>query len=135
MSAEPAQPEKLTLDAAVAQFNLLLREYLGSRIYTGSYDPEPPEITDARYFRWAQMLIRLACPDPAACANRRCRRGGCRHPADLAATRKAPPLQEIEGRPPAIHALRHAIWVYMNAQLRAAGEASTSRATPPSRPE
>ena len=110
--------EKLTLDEAVAQFYRLLREAWGPQLESCSYGPEAPEITEARYFRWAEALIGVACPEPADCANRRCRRSGrCRHLADLAARKEGPPRRQEDDRPPATHALRHAIWVYMNAQL------------------
>ena len=117
MNGETTYVERLTLDQAVAHFHILLREELGARIESGSYAPEAPEITEARYFRWAEALIRTACPDPPRCANRRCRRGGCRHLADLAAKQKAAPPQEFDGCTPAHHALRRAMWVYMNAKL------------------
>ena len=118
--------EKLTLNEAVARFYLLLKEAHEARMQNPDSGgaPEVP-LTEQEYetqkFRFAKRLIEIACPDPTKCANRRCRRAGCGHLADLAARQKAPFDRELEARTPATQALRHAMWIYMNAQLARAG--------------
>ena len=122
--------EKLTLNQAVAQFHAILREHLPPEplARAGPSVPETHEEAEARRFRLAETLLRLACPDARRCTDHRCRRSGrCRHLADLAARKQGPPRRQEDDRPPAAHALRHAIWVYMNAQL-ALANATPSKA-------
>jgi hypothetical protein len=111
---------KLTVDEAVAEFHLLLRAELGAlpAWLSGPQAPEMHEEAEARYFRCAEALLRLACPDPTRCADQRCRRGcRCRHFADLDARRQGRRRQEPPTRrTPGALALRHAIWVFMNSE-------------------
>ncbi len=133
--------EKLTLNEAVAQFHHLLKEVYEARMRNhsdGGGAPAGPlseEDYETEKFQFAGLLIELACPDPAKCANRRCRRSGCRHLADLAARRKGLQRRYEDVRTPATHALRHAMWVYMNAQLALASTLRPARIAAPTPPE
>ena len=108
---------KLSLDQAVAAFHIALGEHLGpERLARAAPAPfKTREEMDAFNYGFAERLIRRACPDAGACANHRCRRARrCRHLADLDARRKGC-QDDRQGRPPSSHAVRHAIWVFMNA--------------------
>lgn len=108
----------LTVDEAVAELRLLL----GAELDTLPAEPPAPlapethEEAEARRFRCAEALLRLACPDPARCPDQRCRRGGqCRHLALLDARRRGqPPKEPPTRRTPGALALRQAIQVFMN---------------------
>jgi hypothetical protein len=109
--------QKLTVDEAVAEFYRILEEELGPPTATPSHAgaAETPAEAEARYFRLAASLLRLACPDPTRCTDQRCRRSRlCRHFADLRARQQGRPGQPPTRRSPGAAALRHAIWVLMN---------------------
>ena len=109
--------QKLTVDEAVAEFYKILEAELGPPIAAPSRAgaAETPAEAEARYFRLAEDLLRLACPDPARCTDPRCRRRGlCRHFADLRARQQGRQGQPATRRTPGADALRHAIWVLMN---------------------
>jgi hypothetical protein len=83
----------------------------------GGSQPTPAEDEDLR-FRCAEVLLLIACPDPALCADRRCRRGGvCRHLVDLEARRKGRYHAPNSRRTPGASALRHAVWVCMSKEM------------------
>jgi hypothetical protein len=108
---------KLSLDQAVAEFHIAMRAHVGpERLERASPAPfKTREEIDAFRYGFAERLIRRACPDAGTCVQHRCRRARrCRHLADLDARRKGR-QDEREGRPPSAHALRHAIWIFMNA--------------------
>jgi hypothetical protein len=111
---------KLTVDEAVAEFQLMLRAELGTlpRPAPGEGGGLPtPEVDEELRFRAAEMLLRIACPDLSLCTDRRCRRGGlCRHLADLALRREGRYRIPNSRRTPGALALRHAIWVCMNGE-------------------
>jgi hypothetical protein len=108
-------PRKLTVDRAVAEFQMILLRALGPETPSGSMACETPEEAEARRFRCAETLLGLACPDPRRCADHQCHRVGlCRHFADLRARQQTPPSQRPTRRSAGAAALRHAIWVYMN---------------------
>ena len=66
--------QKLTVDEAVAEFYKILEAELGPPIAAPSRAgaAETPAEAEARYFRLAEDLLRLACPDPARCTDPRC---------------------------------------------------------------
>jgi hypothetical protein len=104
---------ELTEDDAVQQFLTLLRAQLGPS--SGQSVLETPEQAEARRFRCAEEVLRLLCPDPRACADRRCRRLTlCRHFAEQRA-RERNGRSPQPRRTPGAAALRRAIWYYMNA--------------------
>jgi hypothetical protein len=109
--------QKLTVDEAVAEFYKILGTELGPPTAAPSRAgaAETREEAEARRFRLAEELLRRACPDPTRCSDPRCRRRGlCRHFADLRARQQGRPRQAPTRRTPGAHALRQAIWVYMN---------------------
>jgi hypothetical protein len=106
----------LTLNEAVAEFHNAVRTHLGLERLAQAAPPafKTREEMDAFNYGFAERLIRRACPDAGTCAEHRCRRARrCRHLADLDARRKGR-QDEREGRPASAHALRHAIWIFMN---------------------
>jgi hypothetical protein len=110
---------KLTVDQAVAEFLLVAREELAAlpTVEASSGDGAEPTPRDSEelYFRCAEEVLRIACPDAGLCADRRCRRGGvCRHLVDLEAWRQGRRPVPKGRRPPGVLALRHAIWVCLN---------------------
>jgi hypothetical protein len=108
---------KLSLDEAVAKFHIAMREHLGpERLERAAPTPiKTCEEMDAFNYGFAERLIRRACPDAGTCAQHRCRRARrCRHLADLEARRKGC-QDDRDGRPASAHALRHAIWIFVNA--------------------
>ena len=109
----PRSPE-LTVDQAVDQFFSILREQWGSEP-SGNCGPETPAEHEVRLFGCAEEVLRLLCPDPRGCNDRHCRRLSlCRHFADLHA-RQRDGRSPHPKRTPGAAALRHAIWLYMNA--------------------
>jgi len=117
MEETGAPLQKLTVDEAVAEFYKILEAKLGPATATPwrAGPPETPAEAEARYFRLAASLLRLACPDPTRCTDQRCRRSRlCRHFADLRARQQGRPGQPPTRRTPGADALRHAIWVLMN---------------------
>jgi hypothetical protein len=111
--------QKLTIDQAVAEFRALAQAELtpGTAARSCADAAGAPEETEARYFRWAEALLRLSCHDATRCTDHRCRRSGrCRHLAELAAQRQGSRRRRADRRTPGATALRHAIWVHMNAR-------------------
>jgi hypothetical protein len=111
---------QLTIDEAVCEFNVLMREQLGEGSDAGfsgeGARPATPEEAEAAHFRLAERLVGLACPAPAACGDLRCRRDAlCRHLAHVRA-RQATRTSSHQRRRPGADALRYAIWVYMSSQ-------------------
>lgn len=110
---------KLSVDDAVQQFFAILREASGLEEPDASRPAElhreTPEEAEAHRFRCAEEVLRLLCPDPRWCSDRRCRRlAMCRHFADLRA-RQRDGRSPHPRRTPGAAALRHAIWLYTNA--------------------
>ena len=108
---------KLDVNEAVAEFLAILVAELGpeTAARSGAEAVETAAEAEARYFRCAEALLRLACPEPTLCTDPRCRRGGlCRHLADLRARGRSRHGRQATRRTPGAAALRHAIWVFMN---------------------
>jgi hypothetical protein len=113
---------KLSVNEAVAEFGRMVSAGRGPPATSGGELPVPdtPEPAEARYYRFAEELLMLACPDPRQCTDQRCRRGGlCRHFGDLRARQEGRRGGRPTRRTPGSDALRHAIWVYINASRRA----------------
>jgi hypothetical protein len=114
---EPSR--QLTIDDAVGEFYALMLEELGDGLGDGVGDrgaPESHEEAEAGHFRLAEHLVGLACPDPTACSDSRCRRDVlCRHLAHVR-RRQATGRSSHPRRPPGADALRYAIWVYMSSR-------------------
>src|SRR5262245_28320528 len=111
----PLSPE-LTVDEAVDLFFSSHRAKWGTD-YSGDWHREPESAAEreARLFGCAEEVLRLLCPDPRGCTDRRCRRLSlCRHFADLRA-RQRDGRSPQPRRTPGAAALRHAIWLYVNA--------------------
>jgi hypothetical protein len=109
--------QKLTVDDAVAEFYKILEAELGppTAALSRAGAAETPAEAEARRFRQAASLLRLACPDPTRCTDQRCRRNRlCRHFADLRARQQPSQIRQPTRRTPGADALRHAIWVLMN---------------------
>jgi hypothetical protein len=126
--------QKLTVDQTLADFRALLQAELDSRAsrgeaLAGAGAPETPEQAEARRFACAEALLRLTCTDVGRCRDTRCRRSGrCRHLANLHAQQSGAGSRHDARRPPGATALRHAIWVHMNAlAASAASEAKAAR--------
>jgi hypothetical protein len=97
----PHSPQ-LTIDDAIAQFQAVLKEELGDSPPHIAMAPETPEEAEARLFRFAEFMLGLACPDPAACPDQRCRRNArCRHVAHVRATNSRAVRAAIQGARPA----------------------------------
>ena len=112
---------KLTVDEAVAEFLLVVREELAAmpivEASSGEGAEPTPRDSEELYFRCAAEVLRIACPDPGLCKERRCRRGGrCRYFVDLEARREGRHPAPTGRRTPGVMALRHAIWVCMNGE-------------------
>src|SRR5262245_8183274 len=115
---------KLTVDQAVARFQVIAREVVAERQARGERPPEcrpfeTPEEEEARRFGLAEHLIRLVCPDPGACPEHGCRRSGrCRHLVRVRQKRQQVGWSKQSRRPPGAEAARYAVWVYMNKLAR-----------------
>ena len=110
----PRSPH-LTVDDAVGEFRAMLKEKIGDSPPLTTMTPQTPEEAEAGRFRFAEQLLSLACPDPAACANQQCRRNRlCRHFARLRAKQQSG-VSRNPRRTPGAEAARYAIWVYMSA--------------------
>jgi hypothetical protein len=98
----------------MAEFQAVAREVLGDRpLHTGS-GPATPEEAEASHFRLAEFVLGLACPDPRACSDQRCRRSGlCRHFAHLRQLQQSG-VTHHPRRTPGAEAVRYAVWVCMN---------------------
>jgi hypothetical protein len=110
--------QTISVDDAVSAFIASLKQRLGTE-GDGPCGSETPEEAEDRRFRFAEDVLRAACPDPRFCTHHRCKRTRlCRHFADLRAvrdgTRKLPPSR----RPPGATMLRHAMWVFVNSLPR-----------------
>lgn len=105
---------QLTVDEAMAEFYAVLREKLGDVSSIASPVSETSEEAEARRFKLAEFMLGLACPDPRACTDQRCRRNAiCRHFAHVRAKQQS--RQSVHPRrTPGAEAARYAIWVYMN---------------------
>lgn len=110
-------PEQLiSVDDAMAEFQAIAREVLadassGARASTP--DATPEQMEESR-FRLAEYVLSLACPDPRACADHRCRRQVlCRH-FERVQAKRASGLSNHPRRTPGAEALRYAVWVVMN---------------------
>jgi hypothetical protein len=116
MTEPPRQP---TIDQAMGEFCALLNERpddLDDAPPGDCRPPQTPEEAEAACFRMAEHLIRLVCPDPAACADQRCRRDGlCRYLVHLR-DRQSANKSVHPRRTPGAEALRHAIWLYMSSR-------------------
>jgi len=105
---------QLSIDEAIAEFQAVLKEELGDSPSDKALPPATREEAEATQFRLAEYMIALACPDPRACADQRCRRDVlCRHLARVHAKR-ASGSSSHPRRTPGAEAVRYAIWVYMN---------------------
>jgi hypothetical protein len=79
---EPAR--QLTTDEAVGRFRALIKDEIAGM------PPQTAEEAEAAHFRVAEHIIGLACPAPARCGDRGCRRDRvCRHLAQVRARRSA----------------------------------------------
>jgi hypothetical protein len=104
----------MTIDEAMGAFQAMVQEELGDASDAVPGLPETPEAAEARRFRMAEYLLGLACPDPAACTDHRCRRDAvCRHLAFVRG-RQASGQSSHPRRTAGAEAVRHAIWVYMS---------------------
>ena len=102
----------LTVDAAMAEFQAVVREELGDSFARENTTPQTPEQREDSLFRFAEFMLSLACPDPRACSDQRCRREVvCRHYARVQAKRAGG--SSHPRRTPGAEAVRYAIWAYM----------------------
>jgi hypothetical protein len=112
----PDPTQLLSVDEAMAEFQAIAREVLAD-MPSGARSAAPaatPQETEDTYFRFAEWILSLACPDPRACADQRCRRGGlCRHYAQLRSMQKNR-VSFHARRTPGAQAVRYAVWAYMN---------------------
>jgi len=105
----------LTIDAAMAEFHAVVREELGDSLAHGDTTPLTPEQHEDSRFRFAEFMVSLACPDPRACTDQRCRRDVvCRHYARVQAKRTG--RSSHPRRTPGAEAVRYAIWAYMSSR-------------------
>lgn len=119
------QQPALTLDQAVAEFQALANEMLGDAPPGTAAAPAPrsPEEREAGLFGFAEAVIGLVCPDPLACEEQRCRRNAvCRHLARVRG-KQASGQSVHPRRTPGAEAVRYAMWVFMSADRRLAGQA------------
>jgi hypothetical protein len=107
----------LTIDEAVSAFQTMVQDVLGDApLGDGTPPPETPQEAETRRFLLAQHLIDRACPAPAACSDRACRRDAvCKHMARVRARWNAGRSSHPR-RPPGADALRYAIWVYVSSR-------------------
>ena len=105
----------LTVDDAMAEFQAVVREELGESFgRAGPTPPATPEQREAACFQFAEFMLTLACPDPRACTDQRCRRRvACRHYAHVQAKRASGRSSDPR-RTPGAEAVRYAIWAYMS---------------------
>ncbi len=105
---------QLSVDEAMAEFQAIAREVLGAAA-PGNAAAAATEQTEESRFSLAEVILRLACPDPRMCGDTRCRRGRlCRHFAHVRALHEGRVRTHHPRRPPDAEALRYAVWVYMN---------------------
>jgi len=105
---------QLTVDDAIAEFQAVVHEELGDcPAPTAGTAMTPEEVEDTR-FRFAELMLSLACPDPRACTDQQCRRKAlCRHFERVQAKRASGKASHPR-RTPGAEAARYAIWVYMS---------------------
>jgi hypothetical protein len=107
---------QLSIDQAVGEYLALLRERRRDAPPSQVGPPQTPQEEEAAHFRMAEHLVGLVCPDPAACADQRCRRDAlCRHLAHLRDRQKADKSIHPR-RTPRAEAVRYAIWLYMSSR-------------------
>jgi hypothetical protein len=105
---------QLTIDQAIAEFRAVVREELGDDPSPFAMPRRTPEEAEDEKFKFAELMVALACPDPRACTHHRCRRDVlCRHFARVQAKR-ASGQAENPRRTPGAEAARYAIWAYMS---------------------
>ena len=105
---------QLTIDEAIAEFQAVVREELGDRPLPAARTHQTPEEEEEGRFRVAEFLLGLACPDPRACADTRCRRNVlCRHFERVRAKRASGKASHPR-RAAGAEAVRYAIWAYMS---------------------
>ena len=120
---------KLTVDAALAEIQALVNDTFGDASAGPAGPPQTPEEAEATRFRVAQALVGLACPDPGACADQRCRRDAlCRHLAYLRDRQRAGTSHHPR-RTAGAEAVRYATWVLMSLQPE-----NETRSAPPEGP-
>lgn len=104
---------QLSIDAAIAEFEAVVREELGESFVREDTTPRTPEQREESLFRFAEFMLSLTCPDPRACTDQRCRRDVvCRHYARVQAKRTGG--SSHPRRTPGAEAVRYAIWAYMS---------------------
>lgn len=104
---------QLSIDAAMAEFQTVVREELGEPFARENATPRTPEQREDSLFRFAEFMLSLACPNPRACTDQRCRRDvACRHYARVQAKRTGG--SSHPRRTPGAEAVRYAIWAYMS---------------------
>ncbi|HEX2172061.1 MAG TPA: hypothetical protein VHL09_06410 [Dehalococcoidia bacterium] len=112
----------LTVDEAVTEYLKAARERYESLPPRPEAPPAAPatfEEAEAECFRLAEHILSQMCPDPGTCSDRRCRRDRlCRHIVDLRTMREGPDPEPLSRRSRGARAVRHAIWVVVNARLR-----------------
>jgi hypothetical protein len=105
---------QLTIDEAIAEFQAVVREELGDGPSDAPMTPRTPQEEEESRFRFAEFMLSLACPDPRACTDHRCRRNvACRHFERVQAKRLSGKTSHPR-RTPGAEAARYAIWVYMS---------------------
>jgi hypothetical protein len=104
----------LTVDDAMSEFQAALREARGDSPPDAAMSPATPEEREEGLFRFAELVLSLACPDPRACSHPHCRRDvRCRHFARIEAKRASGKATNAR-RTPGAEAARYAVWVYMS---------------------
>jgi hypothetical protein len=108
------QPQLLSVDEAMAEFMHAMSDLYGDSPPAPGTPPSPAE-KEADLFDLAERLLHLACPDPGACTDPRCRRDRlCRHFAFVRDKRETG-IATHPRRTPSAEAFRYAVWVFMNA--------------------
>jgi|RhiMetdeSRZDD1v2_1073273.scaffolds.fasta_scaffold354758_2 hypothetical protein len=105
---------QLTIDQAIAEFQAVVREELGDDPAPVATAPRTPEEAENARFRFAEFMVALACPDPRACTDHRCRRNAlCRH-FERVQAKRASRRASHPRRTPGAEAIRYAIWAYIS---------------------
>ena len=108
------QMPQLNVDEAMAEFQAVTKDHLGESLARRPAAPQTPQEAEDSRFRFAESILSLACPDPRACTNERCRRNRlCRH-FERVHAKRASGQSAHPRRTPGAEACRYAIWVYMN---------------------
>ena len=104
----------LSIDDAMSEFRAMLLEKFGDSRPDGPMTRMTADEREEGLFRLADLMLSLACPDPRACTDRRCRRDVlCRHFARVQAKRASGKASHPR-RTPGADAARYAVWVYMS---------------------